>query len=443
MIKRNPLISSVKYLAQSKFARNVAIVATGTAGAQAITLGFSPIITRLYGPDAFGVLGVFVAILGVLAPLAALSYPISIVLPKREDEAITLAKLSLKIAIFMSLLTGCVLALFKQPLINSFNLQAVEPFIFLLPLAMLFSAMMAIMTQWVIRKKMFRLKAKVAVLQSLWLNLAQVAMGMLAPVSLVLVALTTLASIMHAFMLWIGARRRPGGSLSASGNGQAEGYMGAEKRLAWQHRDFAYYRTPQIVLNAASQSMPVIMLASFFGPATAGFYALGKMVLGAPTTLIGQSVASVFYPRINEAVHNGEDAFKLLVKATSYLAVLGILPFGIIIILGPWLFTFVFGEEWRTAGVYAQWLAIWSYFGFINRPSVGAIPVFSLQGLFLIYEVVSIVFRAASLVWAFYYFNSALAAVAAFSVVSVVLNVFLIVATLFSAYKLQFGRRNE
>jgi len=45
----------------SKFVRNVAIVATGTAGAQAITMAFSPINTRLYGPEAFGILGTFTA----------------------------------------------------------------------------------------------------------------------------------------------------------------------------------------------------------------------------------------------------------------------------------------------------------------------------------------------------------------------------------------------
>src|SRR5690606_19830586 len=59
------LLTRIKQLGQSKFVRNVAIVATGTAGAQAITMAFAPVITRLYGPEAFGLLGTFMAILGV------------------------------------------------------------------------------------------------------------------------------------------------------------------------------------------------------------------------------------------------------------------------------------------------------------------------------------------------------------------------------------------
>ena len=38
-------------LSKNPFVRNVMIVATGTAVSQAITMAFSPIITRLYGPE--------------------------------------------------------------------------------------------------------------------------------------------------------------------------------------------------------------------------------------------------------------------------------------------------------------------------------------------------------------------------------------------------------
>ena len=46
---------------------------------KAITMAFSPVITRLYGPDAFGMLGTFTATLAVVTPSAALTYPIAIV----------------------------------------------------------------------------------------------------------------------------------------------------------------------------------------------------------------------------------------------------------------------------------------------------------------------------------------------------------------------------
>lgn len=420
-------INKLKKVTQSKFVRNVAIVVTGTAGAQAITMLSSPFITRLYGPEAFGVLGTFTAILTVLMPLAALSYPIAIVLPKRDADAIGLAKLSMSIALATSLLAAVILLLFKIPIVNIFNLQAVEPFVLLLPLAMFFSAAMAVMNEWVIRKKLYRIKAKIAVLQALWLNSAQAGLGLFSPVAAVLVILATLGSGLHALMLWAGVRKNTEGKMIRPR--RAIGSAASSKELAWRHRDFACYRTPQVVLNAASISLPVVMLASFFGPAAAGFYSLGRLVLAAPTALIGQSVAAVFYPRINEAIHNGENAYKLLVKATFALAVVGLFPFGLVVAFGPWLFSFVFGSEWQTAGAYAQWLALWSYFTFMSRPVIATVPVLALQGFFLVYEIVSVLLRVAALGLGFFVYDTAVAAIVIFSLVSVALYVFLIAAT--------------
>lgn len=93
----------IRRLINSRFARNVALVVIGTAGAQAITMIFSPELTCLYGPESFGLLGTFTAILVVVTPIAALAYPIAIVLPQRDDDASSIAKLSLLLALSISL----------------------------------------------------------------------------------------------------------------------------------------------------------------------------------------------------------------------------------------------------------------------------------------------------------------------------------------------------
>ena len=87
---------------KSKFVRNVAVVASGTIGAQAITMVFAPAITRLYGPEAFGLLGTFMTIAAVVTPIASLSYPIAIVLSPEDIYARGIARLSAYIAIGMA-----------------------------------------------------------------------------------------------------------------------------------------------------------------------------------------------------------------------------------------------------------------------------------------------------------------------------------------------------
>ncbi len=68
-------------LRERAFVRNVMTVAMGTALSQAIAMAFSPLITRLYGPEAFGLQSVFVTVVGLVSTVAALGYPTAIVLP--------------------------------------------------------------------------------------------------------------------------------------------------------------------------------------------------------------------------------------------------------------------------------------------------------------------------------------------------------------------------
>lgn len=418
------MIQHAKALTRSSFVRNVAIVATGTAGAQAISMAFAPVITRLYGPEAFGMLGTFMAILGVLTSIAALTYPIAIVLPKSDADAKGLAKLSAILALVIAAITAVVLLVAGGWIAEALSLGAIAGFLLLIPIAMVFSAYQQILTQWLIRKKQFKITARVAVIQALTINSAKAGVGWLHPVGAALIVIATVGQAIHAALLWSGIRSR-----ETTHPNQDES-TGTVRDLAKRHRDFPLYRAPQVALNALSQSLPILMLASFFGPAAAGFYTLGRTVMGVPSRLIGQSVANVFYPRITEAAHSGENLLKLLVRATSAMAAAGVVPFGVVVAFGPWLFSFVFGAEWVVAGEYARWLALWMYFEFLNRPSVAAIATLGLQGFFLLYEVVSVALRTIVIYIGFVVFKDDVLAVALFSVSGVLLNASLVMFTL-------------
>ncbi|WP_291320080.1 oligosaccharide flippase family protein, partial [Desulfonatronospira sp.] len=112
-----------------------------------------------YGPEAFGILGTFMAIVAVITPIAALSYPIAIVLPKEDSDAKGIARLSAYIALGVAALTALVLLIAGDHIVNLLQVQEISSYIWLLPLVILFAAWLQINEQWVIRKKHFGLKA--------------------------------------------------------------------------------------------------------------------------------------------------------------------------------------------------------------------------------------------------------------------------------------------
>lgn len=435
------MLANIKKLSNSKFVRNVAIVATGTAGAQGIAMVFMPIITRLYGPEAFGLLGAFMAILAIVTPIAALTYPSAMVLPKSDRDALGLAKLSTILAFVMASLLAIILLFTGEALAELLRLQSVAGFLLLIPVAMLFAAFHQILQQWLIRKKQFKITARVAVLQSLTLNSAKAGIGWFHPVGAVLIILATLGNALHALLLWLGIKNQPGAypnKQQQADNENREMEQSDLKALAIQYRGFPVFRAPQIAINALSQSVPVLMLASFFGPAAAGFYTLGKTVMGLPSILIGKSVGSVFYPRVAEAANNKEDLFQLVKKATMALALSGLLPFALVVAFGPWLFSIVFGAEWIKAGEYAQWMAIWIYSILITVPTVQVLPTVGMQGFHLIFTIIKTTLRLSALAVGFIYYQDDYVSVALFCVVGFVTNIFLIGYVLYKLKRKSF-----
>src|SRR5690606_34831965 len=86
---------------RNRFFNNVIVAMTGVAAAQLITFLLMPVITRLYTPQDFGLLATFTALIGILAPLATLSYTNAISIPKDDDNAVSIAKLSIFSTIFI------------------------------------------------------------------------------------------------------------------------------------------------------------------------------------------------------------------------------------------------------------------------------------------------------------------------------------------------------
>ncbi|KOF08664.1 hypothetical protein AC739_19025 [Planococcus glaciei] len=420
----------VEKLIKKPFFRNVAIVASGTAMAQVIYMALSPIITRVYGPEAYGLLGSFVAIISIIAPVAALTYPFAIVLPKKNKEAHELIHFSFIISIGIAFTFSVILLLFYDSIINWLNLKHLSSFLFLLPFIALFSGVLQIAEAWLIRTKQFRVTAKVTVLQALVVQGSMVLIGISFPNASVLIYITVLAIGFKAtLMIFL--------SEPSFYHQETTKRMNLQelKLLAVKYKDFSIFRAPEVLLDAITLGVPILLLAKFFGPASAGFYSIGYTVLSIPIQLMGKSVGDVFYPRVSDAKNNGEDVTRLIKEATFYLGTIGILPYITIIAFGPWLFSFVFGEEWETAGEYARWMAIWMFFRYLSSACLTAMPALSAQAFLLGSTVVSLIVKIFAFIAGLYIFSSAIAAILIASLAETVLEIIFLFITIYISKK--------
>lgn len=385
----------------SALLRAVMVMIGGTASAQIIAAAFVPLITRFYGPEDFGLYGSFNSLVGMIAPFAALSFPLAIILPRHDRDALGLVKLSLLIGAAVSLLALAVTLIWGGWLIERFQLGPLEWLIYLLGPALFFSVCLSVVDRWVLRKKLFGLSARADAAHSLVQHGAMAGFGAVLASGLTLVAVALASTVFQFLYLLQGAlrlRRATQGDGPADDPAEADTTASATglahlRALAREYRDFALYKTPQNLVGAISFGITVPMIALGFGPAAAGYYTLARIVLGVPSLIVGGPVGSAFTPHFNQAVLDGRPTREMLVRTTGWLLLVSIGAFGAIALGGPWAFALLFGSEWDVAGQYVRWLALWHCLILANRAAHAAIQVLRLQGWYLIYEIVTLCAR--------------------------------------------------
>jgi len=329
------------------------------------------------------------------------------VLPKEEQDASVLLGMVIRITSVMAIISLTLSVFFGLALIR---LDKV-PWIILpvITITAFMEALVVIFNCWNIRIKAFALISKAVASAAIATVLFSTGMGLLAVGWLGLALGALLGRIVNlGLQLFYGNRIQiMRDSLETSKQ------KVLKRRLLKEHADFPKYRLPQNLINAASLNLLSILLVAFFGPVIGGFYALAKRVMVLP-------------------IRTG--LLKASLKLTLGLAVVGFIPFSSIMLFGPGLFTLVFGEEWRTAGLYAAWVALEVYTLFCREPAVSIILVIGIQRQFLIFEIISIMAKILAL-FIGAIVGKALLAILLSSISGGILNIILILFTNFRILK--------
>jgi O-antigen/teichoic acid export membrane protein len=147
-----------------------------------------------------------------------------------------------------------------------------------------------------------------------------------------------------------------------------------------------------------------LILAVFYGPEVAGWFALGRLALGAPVQLLADSVGQVYFGEAAKLARTAPiDLYRLFLRTTSRLFGLGILPVTLVAVGGPELFKFVFGPSWAEAGLYVRVLSIMFLLRLAVVPVGGTLTVLERQDLTLAFSAVRFIVNIGVLLIAGWY----------------------------------------
>jgi O-antigen/teichoic acid export membrane protein len=369
-----------KKLPKNVFVRNASILVGGTLVAQVLLILIAPILTRLYSPDDFGLLAVYVSMLAITLLLSSLRYDIAIPLPKEDTEASNLVVLSLILVGINSFLVSILVLLLSDSIAEMLSLPMLTNYLWLLPIGILLGGIYNIFNQWSVRTKHFRLIASTKIKQALAVLAIQLFAFKLGGLALMLgqiaghaVGVTNLARPDFSKVSWTGIRK-----------------------VAIRYQRFPIYSTPAGLARVLGVELPLLVLAAAFSPAAAGLYALTSRVMGVPAAILGGAISQVFVSNAANAYRN--DSLAPLVRGLyTQMSQIGLPIALLIMMLGPELFGIIFGETWRQSGEFARWMALWLYLVFVSSPITSITSVMERQKQGLVFHLLLLMFRIIAL----------------------------------------------
>ena len=370
------LRAKTNFIFKNEFYRHVVTLVGGAGGAQAITLVFFPILSRLFGPKDFGLLASYTAIVGICSSILCGRYEYAIVLPKKDSEAVNITCLSFCFAFIISLFTIPVFCFWAKGSTEHSNYLFASNWIYLIPFNLMLVGGSQALSYWNLREKNFQIMSLSRLASSIFNIVVSIFIALLIDIEGGLLFAYFFSGAV-SFLVLLGGMRSVVHHLFTGVN------FYKIQNVAKRYRKFPIYGLLPSFFDSFTLSMPVLFLNSFFGTIVSGHYAICMKALQFPMNLIGNAVSQVFHQRVAKLHAAHVDISEFVTETFKKLFFISV-PIFFIMICAPLWFGLVFGSQWEEAGWYAVILApaitlrfivspLSVVFGVVNRQEIAAI----------------------------------------------------------------------
>jgi len=416
-----------RWLPAGSFARNVGVLTGGTAFAQGLAVLALPLLTRLYAPEDFALLAVYVAFLGIATVVSCLRYNIAIPLPENDADGMALLAVALVSATAVSAaLTLPVLlaptwtaALLGQP--------GLQPYLWMVPVGVFLASTYNALQYWTSRKKRFGLVTRTRMTRALGGIGAQAAIGAVvaSPFGLIF------GHMLYGGLGVVGLTRD---LLRRDRHLILNIHMQSVTAKSLEYRDFPTRSLPAALLDAGYQNIPILLLAVVLEEEVLGVLFLTIRAMATPLSMIGSAMSQVYLSSARDKLEAGTLGIftrrlmlRLLVSGVPTLFVLGIMAWA----SSGW----IFGDGYEATGRFALWMIPWLSMQIITSPVSPIFAVTRNQSAWLMLQISGFLMIVGATSLSAYYLPQTADEV--FMIANAVFYTFLAAATLRLTYRIE------
>ena len=334
----------------SQYIQNFTALAGSEIFAQAILIGVTPILTRVYSPAEFGQYEFFKTSALLLVVISFLNYDASIYSSRNETERINSVLLCVMVLVAICIVASVVLFVFNDIFVQIFQTEIKDGWFWTLPVYTFFAALTNLMLVVLTKGGSFKLISSIKIIVSILVASTQLFFGWLNLGYWGLVYSTIMVQFI-AFVLYFKSFYKQ--------------FQDNFKDLSFNTSKIimkTYWRLPFIVfpgnfLNNLAQSLPVFYLGRFDSQIL-GYYGLAQRIIGFPLNFVTAAVKRLYVKELTDEIEKtgiGVNAYNKNLKIYGMIAFVLIL--GLLAFTKP-LLPILFGKEWLPAVPFVMILGI-------------------------------------------------------------------------------------
>lgn len=327
--------------------KNFKTMLTGTVLSQLIPIVSTPLLTRVFSPDDFGVFAFYLSIVIMICAFNSGKYEQSINLTETEEESDSLLFGTLIIILASTVLLYIIIGLIS--FIEIEELNKIGKFIWILPISAALLSTYQALTYWHNRKSDFKRISKNLSAQSLVNVTSSLILGIIGIKSGLIIG--DLFAKLYS-------------SISLMGSLKDTSWSSVKKNYI-KYIDSPKFLVPATLLNASSKQLPIIVFGMLFLPKTIGFLLIAQRVFQSPIGIISQSLSQVLLNRMSSEYRDEGNCKNTFNKSFLFLALLPTPAIFIVYFFIDPLVAFVFGSEWKDLGLLIKILFPFYYIYFI------------------------------------------------------------------------------
>lgn len=366
---------------QNQFLKDTFVLISGTFIAQLIPVVITPILTRLYIPEDFGIYALFMAIIFILGSISCGRYELAIMLPKKNDYALNIFALGFIINLAFSIFLLVLITFLHDYLAKIINNPHFSALSYFIPINVFLIGLSNLLNYLNNRFGYYKNLSKAKVYKAIAMSFTQVVLGMFKLGAAALIIAQTFSQFVYSVKLFYLFRKNEKCILKKINKALI---ISLAKRYSY----FPKFSMWGILINNLAKNLTTILISYFYGNKILGFYNLAQRVLELPLNFIATSFSQVFFYQATKEKHRTGKATKIFTYALSTLTVISLPIFIILFFFIKKLFVFFFGEQWKVAGIYAKILIPLVFVKFIVISVMVIDTIFEKQKFYLFSQVI-------------------------------------------------------